>query len=92
MKKSLLFVLGIFASTLLSAQVIFQENFSGATFPPSGWMVFGNMQNFSASATNYASGTAPEMNIKGTPTFFRNPANHRTSDQYNRTNYGDHSP
>ncbi len=69
MKKSLLFVLGIFASTLLSAQVIFQENFSGATFPPSGWMVFGNMQNFSASATNYASGTAPEMNIKGTPTF-----------------------
>ncbi len=69
MKKALLFLSGILLSTLLSAQVLFEETFSGATFPPSGWMVFGNMQNWASSNTNNASGTAPEMRVKGTPSF-----------------------
>lgn len=56
-------------STVLSAQVLFEETFSGATFPPSGWMVFGNMQNWASSNTNNAIGTAPEMRVKGTPSF-----------------------
>lgn len=69
MKKTLLFLVGILMSTLLSAQVLFEESFSGPTFPPSGWMVFGNMQNWASSATNNASGVAPEMHVKGTPSF-----------------------
>ncbi len=69
MKKSLLLVAGVFLSAFLSAQVLFEEHFSGTTFPPAGWMVFGNMQNWASSQTNNASGTAPEMRVKGTPSF-----------------------
>lgn len=69
MKKSLLLLAGIFLSAFLSAQVLFEEHFSGTTFPPAGWMVFGNMQNWASSQTNNASGTAPEMRVKGTPSF-----------------------
>ncbi len=69
MKKTVLLLAGMFISVFLSAQVLFEETFSGTNFPPSGWMVFGNMQNWESSNTNLAGGEAPEMHIKGTPSF-----------------------
>lgn len=69
MKKSLLFIFAIILAGMVNAQQIFTQDFGSGTFPPSGWMIFGNPANWSASATNYAGGTAPEMRITGTPLF-----------------------
>ena len=69
MKKLLLFAFGLFLSFGVSAQVLLQQDFSSGTMPPAGWMVMGNMQNWSNSPTNTASGTIPEMRVSNTPTF-----------------------
>ncbi len=69
MKKSLLFIFALMLATMVNAQQIFTQDFSSGTFPPSGWMIFGNPANWSASATNHAGGVAPEMHITGTPLF-----------------------
>lgn len=69
MKKHLLIIFALFIATWASAQPIFTQDFSSGTFPPSGWMIFGNPANWSASPTNHAGGTAPEMHITGAPLF-----------------------
>ncbi len=69
MKKTLLFLFGLFMIFGVSAQVLLQQDFSSGTMPPAGWMVMGNMANWSNSATNNASGTAPEMKVSNTPSF-----------------------
>ncbi len=69
MKKSLLFLFGLFISFGVSAQVLLQQDFSSGTMPPTGWMIMGNMANWSNSATNTASGAVPEMKVSNTPSF-----------------------
>ncbi|MHC1775419.1 MAG: T9SS type A sorting domain-containing protein [Lentimicrobium sp.] len=69
MKKNLLILFGLFFSFGVSAQVLLQQDFSSGTMPPSGWMVMGNMANWSNSATSTASGTIPEMKVSNTPNF-----------------------
>jgi hypothetical protein len=69
MKKTLLFLFGLFLSFGVSAQVLLQQDFSSGTMPPTGWMIMGNMANWSNSATNTASGTIPEMKVSSTPSF-----------------------
>jgi hypothetical protein len=69
MKRTLLFLFGLFMSFGVSAQVLLQQDFSSGTMPPTGWMIMGNMANWSNSATNTASGTVPEMKVSNTPSF-----------------------
>ena len=69
MKKSLLFIFAMILASMVSAQQIFTQDFSSGTFPPSGWMIFGNPANWSSSSTNNAGGVAPEMHVSGTPLF-----------------------
>lgn len=69
MKKNLLVLFGLFLSFGVSAQVLLQQDFSSGTMPPTGWMVMGNMSNWTNSATNTASGTIPEMKVSNTPNF-----------------------
>ncbi len=69
MKKNLLILFGLFLSFGVSAQVLLQQDFSSGAMPPSGWMIMGNMANWSNSATNTASGTIPEMKVSNTPSF-----------------------
>jgi hypothetical protein len=69
MKRNLLILFGLFFSFGVSAQVLLQQDFSSGTMPPTGWMVMGNMANWSNSATNVASGTIPEMKVSNTPNF-----------------------
>lgn len=69
MKKNLLLIVALFVAVWANAQPIFTQDFSSGTFPPSGWMIFGNPANWSESATNNAGGVAPEMHISGTPLF-----------------------
>lgn len=69
MKKTLLFLFGLFFSFGVSAQVLYQQDFSSGTMPPTGWMIMGNPANWSNSATSNAGGTVPEMRVTNTPTF-----------------------
>jgi hypothetical protein len=69
MKKALLSMVLTFLGTTLFAQVLFTENFSGGTMPPTGWLVFGNTSNWAISQSNYAGGTIPEGRLKNTPVF-----------------------
>lgn len=69
MKKSLLLLSGLLLSFGISAQVLLQQDFSSGTMPPSGWMIMGNMSNWSNSASGTAGGTSPEMKVSNTPSF-----------------------
>lgn len=69
MKKVLLSLFLAFMGTSLFAQVLFTQDFSGGTMPPTGWMVFGNTSNWVISQTNNAGGTLPEGRFKNTPAF-----------------------
>lgn len=69
MKKTLLFLLVLFATSALSAQVLLQQDFSAGTMPPSGWMILGNTSNYSNSASTMAGGVAPEARLKNSPAF-----------------------
>lgn len=69
MKKTLLFLLVLFATSALSAQVLLQQDFSSGTMPPSGWMILGNTSNYVNSASSMAGGVAPEARLKNSPAF-----------------------
>lgn len=69
MKKLLLFSFGLILSFGVSAQVLLHEDFSAGTMPPAGWMVMGNLQNWSVPQSNFAGGAVPEMMVSNTPTF-----------------------
>ncbi len=69
MKKTLLFIAILLTSAGLYAQVLMQQNFNSATWPPTGWMVFGNQSNWALSQSNSAGGVIPEGRVKNTPAF-----------------------
>jgi hypothetical protein len=69
MKKVLLSFFFAFTVVSLSAQVLFTQDFSGGTMPPTGWTVFGNTSNWAISNTNNAGGTIPEGRLKNSPAF-----------------------
>lgn len=69
MKKVLLSLLLAFIGTSLFAQVLFTQDFSGGTMPPTGWTIFGNTSNWAISNTNNAGGAAPEGRLKNSPAF-----------------------
>lgn len=69
MKKALLSLFLAFTGTTLFAQVLFTQDFSGGTMPPTGWTIFGNTSNWAISNTNNAGGTAPEARLKNSPQF-----------------------
>ncbi|HZK07252.1 MAG TPA: T9SS type A sorting domain-containing protein [Bacteroidales bacterium] len=56
-----------------SRSLIFSEDFSTGTFPPSGWSTVGvGQQNWAAGASNLAGGVAPEAVFTGLPGFTGN--------------------
>ena len=62
-------IYGIIFALLLAGQVIGQtylsEDFSSGQMPPPGWTIFAFTQQFTASPTSNAGGTAPECKIAG---------------------------
>ncbi len=58
------------ATPLRSVTSFFTEDFSSGTFPPTGWSIVGLGQtNWSAVATNFAGGEAPEARLSWSPQF-----------------------
>lgn len=54
---------------LMSAQTYLNEDFSSGTFPPAGWSVDAHSTNWSATPSNNAGCTAPEVCFNYSPTF-----------------------
>jgi len=69
MKKVVLSVIMLCLGTSLFAQVIFTQDFSSGTMPPTGWTIFGNTSNWVISQTNNAGGALPEGRLKNSPAF-----------------------
>ncbi len=86
MKKLLLILIGVVLIGGAQAQVLFEENFSGGVVPIPGWTFMGNVSNLSNPATNYAGGTAPELQFDNDPPF-PNTTMRIISPQINTTGY-----
>ncbi len=63
---ALVFVFGAYAS---QGQVLISEDFGSGTFPPSGWSISAQADNWSAVATSNAGGTPPEARLNWSPQF-----------------------
>jgi hypothetical protein len=67
-KRLVTIIIVLLAPGILFAQTYLDEDFSGA-FPPTGWSVDSHPSNWSATASNNAGGTAPEVEFNWSPTF-----------------------
>jgi hypothetical protein len=56
-------------SILVSSQTFVVEDFSGGTMPPTGWTIDAHAANWTADASTYAEGTAPEATFNWSPDF-----------------------
>jgi hypothetical protein len=86
MKKLLLIIVCLVLIGGASAQVLFEENFSGGVVPIPGWTFMGNTSNLSNPATANAGGTAPELQFDNDPPF-PNTTMRLISPQINTTGY-----
>lgn len=69
MKKiTLLLLVGFTYISGINAQLL-NEDFSGASFPPSGWSIDNHDANWSQETTNHAGGVAPEARFSWEPQF-----------------------
>ncbi len=65
MKKIYSVLIGLLMMTAVTGQTYLSEDFSSGQMPPPGWTIFAFSQQFSASPTTQAGGTAPECKITG---------------------------
>lgn len=69
MKKFTLLLCMIIMAHVSFGQILMSENFSGNTFPPTGWTIDANAANWSKAASANAGGTAPEARLYYAPQF-----------------------
>jgi thiol-disulfide isomerase/thioredoxin len=69
MRKIVLFGILVFIVTGVNAQTWLSENFDNSTFPPEGWTIDGNAENWKYTGTNYAGGTTGEARLLTLPVF-----------------------
>lgn len=69
MKKITLTISLILAFLISNGQLIIDETFSSGTFPPEGWSISANAENWSAVSSSNAGGQAPEARLNWSPAF-----------------------
>ena len=69
MKKITLLLLVIFAYISEINGQLLSEDFSGSSFPPSGWSIDNHSSNWAQRNTNHAGGVAPEARLSWSPQF-----------------------